>query len=70
MTRPRCTIAGVFARSWPPVCPRQSAAADARGDRTTSTPSAITVLLALEPTGRSETAACTACRDSRRTTIA
>ena len=70
MTRPRPMIAGAFAQSWPLICPRLSAPADARSHSATSTPSAITVLLALEPTGRSETAACTACRDSRRTTIA
>jgi len=70
MTRSRRTIAGAFARSWPPVCPRLSAPADARGDCTTSTLRAITILLAVEPTGRSGTAACTHCRHGSQTTIA
>jgi hypothetical protein len=70
MTHSRRAIAGAFALSWPPVCPRQSAPADARGDRTTPTPATITGLLAVVPTGRSRTAACPDCRQSSRTTIA
>jgi hypothetical protein len=70
MTRPRPMIAGAFAQSWPLICPRLSAPADARSHSATSTPSAITVWLAVQPAGPSKTTRSSDRRHSSRTTIA